>query len=110
MVVGLGLVNFTKYFIPESLAESVSKKRHQIKITAYEARSKYSYVKMKNFLSAYGLISRYNVEYRIFYDRFQTLKYGTTSNRLAAGVAFVSGILLLISGYKAILTVYSLVQ
>ena len=65
---------------------------------------------MKNFLSAYGLISRYNVEYRIFYDRFQTLKYGTTRNRLAAGVAFVSGILLLISGYKAILTVYSLVQ
>ncbi|HZD82973.1 MAG TPA: hypothetical protein VE076_08865 [Nitrososphaeraceae archaeon] len=65
---------------------------------------------MKNFLSAYGLISRYNVEHRIFYDRFQTLKYGTTRNRLSAGVAFVSGILLLISGYKAILTVYSLVQ
>jgi len=37
-------------------------------------------------------------------------KYSTTRNRLAAGFAFVSEILLLISGYKAILTVYSLVQ
>jgi hypothetical protein len=110
MVVGRGLVNLTKYFIPKSLAESVSKKGIKLKITAYEARSKYSYAKMKNFLPAYGLISRYNVEHRIFYDRFQTLKHGTTRNRLAAGVAFVSGILLLISGYKATLTVYSLVQ
>jgi hypothetical protein len=110
MVVGRGLVNLTKYFIPKSLAESVSKKGIKLKITAYEARSKYSYAKMKNFLPAYGLISRYNVEHRIFYDRFQTLKHGTTRNRLAAGVAFVSGILLLISGYKATLTVYSLVK
>ena len=110
MVVGRGLVNLTKYFIPKSLAESVSKKGIKLKITAYEAHSKYSYAKMKNFLSTYGFISRYNVEHRIFYDRFQTLKHSTTRNRLGAGVAFVSGILLLISGYKATLTIYSLVQ
>jgi hypothetical protein len=99
-----------KSILSKSLAESVSKKGIKLKITAYEARSTYSYAKMKNFLPAYGLISRYNVEHRTFYDRFQTLKHGSTRNRLAAGVAFVSGILLLISGYKATLTVYSLVQ
>jgi hypothetical protein len=81
MVVGRGLVNLTKYFIPKSLAESVSKKGIKLKITAYEAHSKYSYAKMKNFLSTYGFISRYNVEHRIFYDRFQTLKHSTTRNR-----------------------------
>ena len=32
MVVGLGLVNLTKYFIPESLAESVSKKGIKLKL------------------------------------------------------------------------------
>ena len=32
MVVGRGLVNLTKYFIPESLAESVSKKDIKLKL------------------------------------------------------------------------------
>ena len=52
---------------------------------------------------------KYTVEYRAFYDRFHTLRYNITRNRLAAGIAFVSGILLLLSGYKATLEIYHLI-
>lgn len=44
-----------------------------------------------------------------FYDRFHTLRYNITRNRLAAGIAFVSGVLLLLSGYKATLEIYHLI-
>jgi hypothetical protein len=46
MVVGGGLINLKKYFIPKSLAESISKKGIRLTITAYEARSKYSHAKI----------------------------------------------------------------
>ncbi|MGB8034646.1 MAG: hypothetical protein WCF03_12590, partial [Nitrososphaeraceae archaeon] len=42
-------------------------------------------------------------------DRFHTLRYNITRNRLAAGIAFLSGILLLISGYKATLLIYQII-
>jgi hypothetical protein len=52
---------------------------------------------------------RYTVEYRAFYDRFHTVRCNITRNRLAAVIAFVSGILLLLSGYKATLEIYNLI-
>jgi hypothetical protein len=50
------------------------------------------------------------VQQRIVYDRLQTLRYGTTRNRLAACIAFVSGILFLLSGYRANIEIYNLVR
>src|SRR5689334_13964927 len=109
MVVGEGLITVKKYFIPKSLAESVSRKGIRLTITAYEARSKYSYAKMKSLVTIFKFMPKYTVEYRAFYDRFHTLRYNITRNRLAAGIAFVSGVLLLLSGYKATLEIYHLI-
>jgi hypothetical protein len=109
MVVGGGLINLKKYFIPKSLAESVSRKGVRLTITAYEARSKYSYSKMKSVVTIFKFMPKYTVEHRVFYDRFHTLRYNITRNRLAAGIAFVSGILLFLSGYRATLEIYHLI-
>jgi len=109
MVVGGGLINLKKYFIPKSLAESVSRKGIRLNITAHEAHSKYSYSKMKSVVTIFKFMPKYTVAHRVFYDRFHTLRYSITRNKLAAGIAFVSGILLLISGYKATLEIYHLI-
>ena len=109
MVVGAGLISLKSYFIPKSLAESVSKKGIRLNITAYEARSRYSYAKMRSIVTIFKFMPKYTVEDRVFYDRFHTLRYSITRNRLAAGIAFVSGILLLISGYKATLLIYQII-
>jgi hypothetical protein len=110
MFVSRGFINLTKYFIPLSLAESVSKKGIRITITTYEARSKYSYAKMKNTLTNLGFMPKSVVEHRPLYDRFLTLHRSATRNRLAAGTAFVSGILFIISGYQANFELYYLVR
>ena len=43
MIVGTGLINLKRYFIPVTLAESVSKKGIRLKVTAYDVYRKYSY-------------------------------------------------------------------
>jgi hypothetical protein len=103
MFVGRGFITLTKYFVPISLAESVSKKGIRLKITAYEARSKYSYTRMKNTLTYLGLMP---VERRPLYDRLLPSHHGVTRNRLAAISAFVSGILFIVSGYEANFELY----
>ena len=110
MFVGRGFFNLAKYLIPKSFAESVSKKGIRIKITAYEARSRYSYSKMKYFVTNLGILPESVVVQRTIYDRFQTLRYHTTRNRLAAIIAFISGILFLLSGYKANLAIYDIIS
>jgi hypothetical protein len=110
MFISRGFINLTKYFVPITLAESVSKKGIRLKITAYEARSKYSYSKMKNTLTSLELMPNSTIQHRPLYDRFLTLRYSVTRNRLAAAAAFVSGILFLLSGYKANLEIYDLIR
>ena len=110
MFISRGFISLTKYFIPLSLAESVSKKGIRIRITTYEARSKYSYTKMKNTLTNLGFMPKSVAEYRPLYDRFLTLHHSATRNRLAACAAFVSGILFIISGYQANFELYYLVR
>jgi hypothetical protein len=110
MFISRGFINLTKYFVPITLAESVSKKGIKLKITAYEARSKYSYSKMKNTLTSLELMPKSTVQHRSLYDRFLTLRYSATRNRMAAAAAFVSGILFLLSGYKANLEIYDLIR
>jgi hypothetical protein len=110
MVVKKGLVTLNKYFIPMSLAESVGRKgRIRLKVNAYEVRTKYSYAKMKDLLIALENVPERDIKHRPLSDRLQTLRYGTTRNRVAAVIAFVSGILFLSSGYKANLEIYDLV-
>jgi hypothetical protein len=109
MVVNKGFVSLTKYFIPTSLAESVSKKRIRVRVTAVEAKTKYSSINMRNFVNNFESLHQGEIENRTIADRLQVIRYGTTRNRLAAGIAFISGILFLISGYKANLAVYDLI-
>jgi hypothetical protein len=110
MLVKKGLVTLNKYFIPMSLAESLDKKRRiRLKVDAYEVRTKYSYVKMKDLLTALENVPEQDVKPQPVYDRLQTFRYGTTRNRAAAAIAFVSGILFVSSGYKANLEIYSLI-
>ncbi|HEX2124618.1 MAG TPA: hypothetical protein VHF44_03340 [Nitrososphaeraceae archaeon] len=110
MFVGRGFINLVKYLIPKSFAESVSKKGIRLSITAYEVHSKYSYTKMKHAITNFGILPETVVGHRTIYDRFQTLRYHATRNRFAAVIAFVSGILFLISGYKANLAMYDIIR
>ncbi len=110
MFIGRGFINLTKYLIPKSFAESVSKKGIRLKITAYEVHSKYSYAKMKYSITNFGILPETVAGHRTIYDRFQTLRYHATRNRFAAVIAFVSGILFLISGYKANLAIYDIIR
>lgn len=109
MLVKKGFVSLTKYFIPISLAESVSKKGIRIRVTAVEAKMKYSSTNMKNFVNDFESLHQGEIKNRIIVDRLQVIRYGTTRNRLAAGIAFISGILFLISGYQANLAIYDLI-
>ena len=109
MIVREGFISLTKYFIPTSLAESVSKKGIRVRVTSVEVSTKYSSINMRNFVNNFELLHREEIENRSIIDRLQVIRYGTTRNRLAAGIAFISGILFLISGYKANLAVYDLI-
>jgi hypothetical protein len=109
MVVRRGFISLTKYFIPTSLAESVGKKGIRVRVTAVEAKTKYSSINMKNLVNNFESLHQEEIENRSIVDRLQVIRYGTTRNRLAAGIAFISGILFLISGYKANLAVYDLI-
>ena len=110
MLVKKGLVNLNKYFIPKSLAESLDKKKRiRLKVDANEVRTKYSYAKMKDLLTALENVPQQDVKPNPLYDRLQTFRYGVTRNRSAAAIAFVSGILFLSSGYKANLEIYNLI-
>jgi hypothetical protein len=110
MIVGTGLINLKRYFIPVTLAESVSKKGIRLKVTAYDVYRKYSYSRMKNTLTSLESVPQSSVSYSHIYDRFLTLRSITNRNRLAALIAFVSGILFLLSGYKANLEIYYLIR
>jgi hypothetical protein len=106
-----GLVNLNKYFIPKSLAESLDKKRRiRLRVDANEVRTKYSYAKMKDLLIALENVPQQDVKPNPLYDRLQTFRYGITRNRIAAAIAFVSGILFISSGYKANIAIYYLIE
>lgn len=109
MIVKKGFISLTKYFIPASLAESVSKKGIRVRATAVEAKTKYSSTSMKNFVNNFESLHQEEIQNRTIVDRLQVIRYGTTRNRLAAGIAFISGILFLIAGYRANLAVYDLI-
>jgi hypothetical protein len=110
LLVKKGFVVLNKYYIPKTLAESVDRKgRIRLRITALEVRANYTYSKMKDVLTAVGYLPERKLIASSSYDRLQTLRYSATRNRLAACIAFVSGVLFLASGYKANIEIYNLV-
>src|ERR671923_1047849 len=92
MVVKKGFVSLTKYFISIYLAESVSKKGIRVRVTAFEAKTKCSSINMRNSVNNFESLHQGEIENRIIVDRLQVIRYGTSRNRLAAGMAFISGI------------------
>ena len=106
-----------KYIVSKSSIASISKKDIKLKITAYEVRHTYSYPKMKNILTPLKTITKASNTTvttkvkRIFLELHESIQYSRWQrNQLAAAVAFVSGIMFLISGYKVDLTFYYLIQ
>ena len=106
-----------KYVVSKSTIASISKKDIKLKITAYEVRNRYSYSKMKNILVPLRIIKKTTTisvatkSKRIFHDIYESIRYSRWQrNQLAAVIAFVSGIIFLISGYKVDVTFYYLIQ
>jgi hypothetical protein len=106
-----------KYVVSKSTIASISKKDIKLKITAYEVRNRYSYSKMKNILIPLRIIKKTTTisaatkSKRIFHDIYESIRYSRWQrNQLAAVIAFVSGIIFLISGYKVDVTFYYLIQ
>ena len=109
MLVKKGFVSLTTYFIPTYMAESVSNKGIRIRVSSIEVKMKYSSVDNEDFVNSFESLDRREIKNRIVMDRLQVIRYGTTRNRLAAGTAFIAGILFLIAGYKANLAIYHLI-
>ena len=106
-----------KYVVSKSAIVSISKKDIKLKITAYEVRNRYSYSKMKNILIPLRIIKKTPTttaatkSKRIFHDIYESIRYSRWQrNQLAAIIAFISGIIFLISGYKVDVTFYYLIQ
>jgi hypothetical protein len=105
-----------KYAVPRSKILSISKKDIELKITAYEVHHRYSIERMKNTITPLEIVDRtYSTATakakRIFYDIYETIRFSRWErNQLAAVIAFVSGIIFLISGYKADVRFYYIIQ
>jgi sporulation protein YlmC with PRC-barrel domain len=104
-----------KYLVPKSTIASISKKSIELKITAYEVRYRYSHTKLKNTIIPLEIVKRTyttaTTKFRIFRDIYESIRYSRWQrNQLAAVIAFVSGIMFLISGYRADVTLYYSIQ
>ena len=106
----------SKYVIPKSTMVSISKRGIELKITAYEARYRYSYRRMKNAIIPSKAVKRTSAATatkpkRIFLEIYESIRYSRWQrNQLAAIIAFVSGVIFLISGYKVDVTFYYSIQ
>jgi hypothetical protein len=108
-----------KYIVSKSSIAYVSKKEITLKTTAYEIRhhNRYSYPKMKNILMPLKIITKTSSTTtlatkakKLFLEMYESIQYSRWQRKLAAVVAFISGILFLISGYKVDVTFYYLIQ
>ena len=106
-----------KYIVSKSSIAYVSKKDINLKITAYEVRHRYSYPNVKNILIPLKNITKTpsttvaTKTKRLFLEIYESIQYSRWQrNQLAAVIAFVSGIVFLISGYKVNIAFYYLIQ
>src|SRR5919202_1009439 len=107
----------SKYIISKSSIASIDKNDIKLKITAYEVRNRYSYTQMKNILIPLRIVKKTSTisaatkSKRIFHDIYESIRYSRWQrNQLAAVIAFISGIIFLISGYKVDVTFYYVIQ
>ena len=106
----------SKYVIPKSTMISITKRGIELKITAYEARYRFSYRRMKNAIIPSKALKRTSAATatkprRIFIEIYESMRYSSWQrNQLAAVIALVSGITFLISGYKANVSFYYIIQ
>jgi hypothetical protein len=106
----------SKYVIPKSTTVSITKRGIELKITAYEARYRYSYRRMKNTIILSKAVKRTSdstatKSKRIYLEIYEGIRYSSWQrNQLAAVIALVSGIIFLISGYKANVSFYYIIQ
>ena len=89
----------------------------KLKTTAYEVRNRYSYTKMKNILMPLRIVNKTSTtsaaikSKKMLRDIYESIRYSRWQrNQLAAIIAFVSGIIFLISGYKVDVTFYYIIQ
>jgi sporulation protein YlmC with PRC-barrel domain len=104
-----------KYLVPKSTIASISKESIELKITAYEVRYRYSHTKLKNTIIPLEIVKRTytsaTTKLRIFHDIYESIRYSRWQrNQSAAVISFVSGIMFLISGYRADVTLYYSIQ
>ena len=109
MIVKKGLITLNKYFIPKSFAITVDRKgRIKLSLDAYEVKSRYAYSKMKHTLTSIENMPERQIEHRPIHDRIIAFRHSATRNRIAGVTALVSGLLFLLSGYKANLVLYEI--
>jgi len=106
-----------KYVISKSAMLSVGKNDIKLKITSYEVRNRYSYTKMKTLLIPLRIVKKTSTTgtvirlKRIFHDIYESIRYSRWQrNQLAAIIAFIAGIIFLISGYKVDVAFYYIIQ
>ena len=106
-----------KYVVSKSTIVSIGKNDIKLKIIAYEVRNRYSYTKMKTLLMPLRIVKKTSTTgaairfKRIFHDIYESIRYSRWQrNQLAAIIAFVSGVIFLISGYKVDVTFYYSIQ
>jgi len=106
-----------KYVVSKSTIVSIVKNDVKLKTTAYEVRNRYSYTKMKNILMPLRIVNKTSTtsaaikSKKMLRDIYESIRYSRWQrNQLAAIIAFVSGIIFLISGYKVDVTFYYIIQ
>ena len=106
-----------KYVVSKSTIVSIGIKDVKLKMTAYDVRNRYSYTKMKTLLIPLRIVKKTSTSSaairfkRIFHDIYESIRYSRWQrNQLAAIIAFVSGVVFLISGYKVDVTFYYSIQ
>jgi hypothetical protein len=106
-----------KYVVSKSTIVSIGIKGVKLKMTAYDVRNRYSYTKMKTLLIPLRIVKKTSTSSaairfkRIFHDIYESIRYSRWQrNQLAAIIAFVSGVIFLISGYKVDVTFYYSIQ
>lgn len=111
-----------KYIVPKSAMVSIIKRGIELEITAYEASYRYSYRKLKNAIIPSNAVKRTpnavaiatnttTKPKRIAHEIYESILYSSWQrNQLAAVIALISGIIFLISGYKANVSFYFIIQ
>lgn len=111
LIVRAGFVSLRKYIIPKPDALSVdSKMRILLKTSTSAIRTKNSHRYLQDSYASDPKLPDAHIRHDPRRDRAQLARLWLTRNRIAGLVAMVSGILFLISGYKANIATYEMIE